>query len=545
MTTWGGDGREPGPRWTRRKEVSSVRARSLAWPWLLLLGFFALAPLACGPTQHEALVLGRGQDSETLDPANVTEGESTKVVAQIFEGLVEYEDETTSVRPCLATTWEVSPDGLEWTFTLRYGVRFHDGSPLTAEDVVFTIERQRDPNHPSHQGAFVYWNDMFDAVAGVEALSPERVRFRLARPYAPFLSNMAMFTVYIVSAKAFSKAGPEAFRRPVGTGPFRLRSWDRNSRLILERNPDYWRQGAKVERLVFTVVPDNTVRLLQLENGSIHLAEDPNPHDLARVEAKQKLKIQRDPGMNVAYFVMNTRRSPLNDPRLRRALAQAIDRKEIAEKLYYQAAIPAKGMIPPSLWGHHADSAPPAFDPEASRRALRELGYEKGLTLPLWIMDNPRPYMPQPRALAEYLEASFRKVGVELEVEEHEWAAYLEHLAHGRHTLALIGWTGDNGDPDNFLYVLLDKENAREGSASNYSFYQGEEVHQLLVQATQVADRAKRTQLYRRADEVLDREVPVLPLVHTQQVTLLSKRVQGFRRHPTGIPLLRKVGLSP
>lgn len=508
-----------------------------------LAACLALSLVACGaPPPPRALVFARGSDTVTMDPANASEGESVKVVMNLFEGLVEYEDDSTAVRPCLATTWEASADGKEWTFTLRRGVRFHDETPLNPDAVVFSFARQMDAEHPYHLGEFIYWNDMFTDIEGVEAVGVDRVRFRLRRAYAPFLSNLAMFTALVVSPTSFMRWGPETFRHPVGTGPFRLRSWDPGQRVVLERNPDYWREPARVERLVITTVGDNTVRQLQAENGSVDIVDQPSPHDLARAEGRAGLHVVRGVGMNVAYLAMNNQRPPFDREDVRRAVAMAVDREELARTIYRGTATPAKGMLPPSLWGHNPDSAPPAYDPALGTRVLRDAGFGGGLDTELWFMDNPRPYMPQPKAVAEYLKAKLAVVGIRVHLQEFEWATYLQKLQNGEHSMALIGWSGDNGDPDNFLYVLLDKLNARLGSASNYSFYQGEAVHQRLMTAAETPEPEVRTRLYREVDEILDREVPVLPLVHTQQLAVVSDQVSGLVLHPTGMVYFRQVG---
>ncbi len=543
------------------RERSAIRGAW--WPGLALALVAALGAAGCGEAPRErVLVHARGHDAITLDPANADEGESVKAVVNLFEGLVEYEDSTTSIRPCLATTWTASPDGLTWTFALRAGVRFHDGTPLTPESVVFSFARQYDAGHPHHQGEFIYWNDMYQDVVSVEvvegasgpaatattASAPAHggtVRFRLRQPYAPFLSNLAMFTASIVAPSGFATHGEESYRHPVGTGPFRFRRWEPGERLVLERNPDYWREGAKVDRLVFVPVADNTLRLLQVEKAAVQVADEPNPHDLGRIAGRDDVALVQAPGMNVAYLAMNNGKPPFDDVRVRRAVACAIDRAEVARRLYHGAATPAKGMLPPTLWGHEPDSAPPGPDLALGQELMRAAGHGSGIDTELWFMDNPRPYMPQPRALAEYLANVLPAVGVRVRLQEFEWGAYLEKLQHGEHSMALIGWTGDNGDPDNFLYVLLDKENARPGSASNYAFYQGEEVHRLLVAARAEPLEARRAELYRAVDRILDAEVPVLPLVHTDQLAVRRRGVSGLTLHPTGVVYFRRVGWTP
>lgn len=486
------------------------------------------------PKKGGTFTYGRGQDCVTLDPADMTDGESVKVAECLFDGLVRYKAGSTEVEPALATAWEVAPDGLSWTFTLREGVKFQDGTPLDAEAVVYTFERQRDPKHEAHgDGEYVYWHDQFSGVAKAEVAGPGKVKFTLERPFTPFLSNMAMFTAFIISPTAMKKSlGQKPAPVPVGTGPFKLVEWRRGEAVVLEANEGYWGGRPHLDRLVFQTITDNTTRLKKLEKGELHGADGLNPIDVAALAKDPDVRVLGLAGMNVGYLALNTKQKPFDDPRVREAVALCLDLDRVASKLYHGLAIPARNPLPPTLWGHANGVAKRAVDRERAKKLLADAGVP-GLKTELWTMTNPRPYMPEPDKVAQYIKAALAPAGIEVTVVPKEWSSYLQEIQTGKHPMCLMGWSGDNGDPDNFLYVLLDKENTTPGSASNYSFYDSQAVHDLLVAARVEPDQGKRAALYEKAQAQIAADVPMVPLVHTTQIKAFRKQVRGLRLHPT------------
>ena len=518
---------------------------------ILVLSLLALS--GCPDAAHQAgsggggaaptsgkgtLTWGSGADPVTLDPADATDGESVKPIANLFDTLVRYKEGSTEVEPCLATEWSVSEDRLTWTFELREGVEFHDGTPCDAAAVAFSFERQRDPNHPFHQGEFVYWHDQFSVVQKVEAKGERTVVFTLERPFVPFLANLAMFTASIVSPAQFEalKGQPESFAaRPVGTGPFKLVEWRRGEAVVLEAFDGYWGGRPSLDRLVFRTIPDNTSRVKLLQKGELDAIDGLNPADVTELAQSPGVKVVREPGMNTAYLALNNLEAPFDDVRVREAVALALDLGTVADKLYEGLAIPAANLVPPMIPGWHDGLQPRGQDRERARALLAEAGHPEGFETRLWTMTNPRPYMPQPDKLAQYVKGALQQVGIKVTVVPKEWASYLQEVQKGEHEMCFMGWIGDNGDADNFLYVLLDKENTTPGAASNYSFYRSDEVHELLVAARAEFDLAKRAGLYRKAQELIHRDVPMVPLVHNENKVALRERVSGFRLHPTGL----------
>ena len=320
--------------------------------------FFAIlmAITACSQQTGRTLVFGRGGDSVGLDPALETDGESFKVCDNIYETLVTFVPERTDLAPGLATSWQASEDGLTWTFHLREGVVFHDGMPFNADAVVFSLARQFKADHPFHkvEGAYQYWSSMSmsEIVRDVRKIDDVTVGIDLKRPNAPFLSNLAMNFCAIVSPSAVEKWGADFARHPVGTGPFRFVNWIKDDRIVLDRNPDYWGSAPKIERLIFRSIPENSVRLIALTQGSIDGMDNLVPDFLPTIESHDHLALLSQPGMNVGYLAMNMDKEPFQKLNVRRAINHAIDKQALIDNLYQGLAIPAVNPIPPTIWSY-------------------------------------------------------------------------------------------------------------------------------------------------------------------------------------------------
>lgn len=507
----------------------------------LALGLAATSLNACQVTppvtRDQVIIFGKSKDAVTLDPADATDGESSAVLVNIFEPLLRFQRESTQVEPALAESWVISDDKLTWTFTLREGITFHDGTPLDAAAVKFNYDRQRDPENPwRFKGLFEYWHLFFASVDSVEAPDARTVVFRLNRADATFLTNMALFTMGISSPTAIQKYGEDYFKHPVGTGPYYLDKWIRNEKIQLKRYEAYWGEKPGVERLIFKPVPDNAVRLLELEVGAIDVLDGINPDDVPRIRKNPELELLTQPGLNVGYLAMNALKKPYGDKRVRLAINHAINKEALVKAFFADGTLgtTAKNPMPPTIWGYNDQISPHAYDPERARQLLAEAGLGKGFETVLWVMPIARPHMPQPQRIAEAIQADLKAVGITAKIVTYEWGTYLDKLSGGEHEMALMGWIGDNGDPDNFLYTLLDKSNTKIGSAANYAFYQGEAVHQRLVQAQQIYDQDQRSRLYQEAQALIHADAPWVPLFHSTQMMATRKGVQGFFLHPVG-----------
>lgn len=483
------------------------------------------------------VVFGKSKDAVTLDPADTTDGESSAVVLNIFEPLLRFQREKTLVEPGLATEWKVSPDKLTWTFKLRKGVKFHDGTLLNAEAVKFNYDRQMDEKSPwRFKAKMEYWHLFFGAVTAIEAPAEDTVVFRLKMADATFLTNLALFNMGIASPTAIKKHGENVFKNPVGTGPYQFKAWIRNEKIILKRFPDYWGEAPKIDMLIYKPVPDNAVRLLELENGSIDVLDGINPDDVPRIRQNPALKLITQPGLNVGYLALNNLKKPLDNLKVRQAINYAINKPALVKAFFAEGSLGtvAVNPMPPTIWGYNHQVKDYDYNPEKAKQLLREAGHPNGFSLKLWTMPIARPYMPQPQRIAEAIQADLKAVGIETQIVSFEWGTYLDKLSGSEHDMALAGWIGDNGDPDNFLYTLLDKENTQKGSAANYAFYRGEEVHQILVKARTVYDQTERTRLYEQAQVLIKQDAPWVPLFHSTQMMATLAGVDGFYLHPVG-----------
>jgi len=502
-----------------------------------------------GENQAEkTFIFARGGDSVGLDPINVTDGESLYVTHQIFNSLLEYKPDSTEVVPALATEWENSKDGLTWTFKLRQGVKFHDGTDFNAEAVKYNFDRWRLPDHKKQKGSFEYYGYMFGGFPGVikdvQVVDPYTVKFILTKPQAPFLSNLAMAAFGISSPAAMEKYGDDYFKNPVGTGPFKFVKWEKDQQIVLERNEDYWGDKAKVKQVVFRVIPDNSARLMELQSGKIDAAIDINPDDVEKVKQDPNLQLLLRPSMNVGYLAMNNEKNPLNNVKVRQAINHAINKNALIEAFYAGLAKPAKNPLPPSLWGYNDDIQDYAYDQAKAKALLAEAGFPNGFKTTLWAMPNPRPYMPQGKEIAQAIQQDLAKIGIQTQIVTYDWATYIAKGQKGEHDLYLFGWTGDNGDPDNFLFALLDKTNAVKGSAGNVAFYKSDKVHDLLARAQEEPDQGKRAELYKQAQELIKEDAPWVPLVHSTPPVAAKKTVKNWLPHATGTEAFDKIVLE-
>ncbi|MBT2216150.1 ABC transporter substrate-binding protein [Virgibacillus dakarensis] len=485
---------------------------------------------------EKTLIFGRGADSIQLDPSKITDGESIYVTNQIYDTLVRYKEENTEVRPALATEWNVSDDGLTWTFQLRDDVKFHDGNDFSAEDVVYNFERW------ATSAEFIYYGYMFGAseddlggiIEKVEATGDYEVTITLSEPNAPFLQTLAMPPFGIASPEAVEKYGEDYFKNPVGTGPFVFDEWVPDDSITVTKNDDYFGEVANVEKVIFRTIPDNGARFMELQSGSIDMMTGLNPQDIQTAEDDENLQIIRRPSMNVSYLAMNTEKEgPMSEKLVRQAINLAIDKEKLIT-LYEGIGKPAKNPLPPSLWGYNDDIEDYGYDVEEAKKLLAEAGYADGFDTNLYIFSNPRDYMPQPKVTAQAIQEMLKEVNINVEIVENDWDTHLAATENGEHDMAFLGWTGDNGDPDNFLYVLLDKDNAKMGSAGNIAFYKSDELHDLLKQAQTEMDQEKRTELYLQAQELIHEDAPWFPIAHTTPPIAASKKVVDYVPHATG-----------
>lgn len=517
---------------------------------------FVFLPLQANADSHAkggTLIFGRGGDSVGLDPAFEVDGESFKVCDNIYDTLVQYKveseelDERTELEPGLAESWESSEDGLTWTFNLRKNVNFHDGTPFNAEAVLFSLNRQHDKTHPYHNlgGTYVYWEDtgLASIVDKITASDAFTIQIKLKEPYAPFIYTIAITPFAIVSPTAVKKFGEKYSNNPVGTGPFIFERWDRKDKIVLKANENYWGGRPKIDRVIFRSIPDNAIRLIELQQENLHIMEFPNPDDLQQIQKDDSIELLSQPGTNIGYLALNMERPPFDNNKVRRAINHAINKSDIIKHLYQGLGIPAKNPIPPTLWSYDDTIADFEYDPELAKQLLAEAGYEDGFETTLWALPVPRPYIPDGRALAEVIQSELSNISIKAKIVTYDWGTYLEKTKNGEHDMAMLGWSADLGDPDNFFYFLLSKTSA-EKPAGNIAFYKSNEMQSILEKARSITDREKRIALYKEAQHLFHKDAPWVPLAHAKQVLVVNKKVKNLKLHPLNWKYLRNITIE-
>ncbi|MBT4934682.1 MAG: ABC transporter substrate-binding protein [Rhodospirillaceae bacterium] len=472
----------------------------------------------------------------------------------IYNRLVEFEPGTTKVVPGLAESWSATPDGLSYTFKLRKGVKWHSNKNFTptrdfnADDVLFSFNRQWKEDHPYNGvsgGKYLYfgWMDMGTALASIDKIDDYTVKITLNSPDAPFVSNLAMDFASILSAEYADKMASGDKERvdndPIGTGPFEFVSYKKDAFVRFKAFDQYWEGKPKIDKLVFAITVDAQVRYQKLKAGECHIMPYPNPADIASMKKDKDINLLSQEGLNVGYIAFNAERAPFDDVRVRRALSMAINKQAILDVVYKGAGSAAKNPIPPTMWSYNDAVVDYPYDPKAAKALLAEAG-AAGLDTDIWAMPVARPYNPNARRIAELVQADWAKIGVTAKIVSYEWGEYRKRIRAGEHGTAMLGWTGDNGDPDNFMFVLLGCEAAK----SNAARWCNTRFDKLLRDAKLTSDQAERTKLYEQAQVVFKREAPWFTIAHSVQFRPVRKEVVGFKIHPLGSHIFKYVDLK-
>lgn len=485
------------------------------------------------------LVMARVKDAVVLDPSHATDGLSLNTTAEVMESLVTFKPGSFDLAPALATKWESSNGGKTWTFTLRDGAKFSDGTPADAEAVKFNFDRWRLTTNPAHGNfSYSYYADMFGgfpgAIVDVKALSPTRVQFTLAHPMGPFLRNLAMPAFAIGSPSAI-KTDPKAFElKPVGSGPYQVAEWVKDDHITLAANPAYTGTLAKpaFQTVIIRDIPDQATSVLSIQKGDIQMLTDPRPDDAKALAQQKGVTVAKQPSNNVSYVAMNVEKKPFGNLAVRQAIAYAIDVHAMVKGLYAAGAVAADNWTPPGMVGENPAVKAYPHDIAKAKALLKSAGLPNGFSTSLYYPTSPRPYMPEPQRVAETIQANLRDIGVNLTLQPYEFGVFLSKVRNGEHEMCLIGWTGDNGDPDNFLYPLLDQDSAHKGTAQNYSFWRDPNFHKLMLDGQRSVDDALRKTIYARANALVHDQVPAVPLVHTTVPIILSSSLDGFVPSP-------------
>jgi peptide/nickel transport system substrate-binding protein len=551
-----------------------------SWRILLLFAVAVVVVAGCGGSDDNAsegggksggtLVFAGAADPVSLDGALVSDGESIRVITQIFETLINLKPGTTELEPGLATDWEVSPDAKTYTFSLREGVKFHDGTDFNAAAVCANFDRWynfkgplQSPSASYYYGAFFGGfkknesEDLSDPLyKSCEARNPTTAVVTLTRPSASLLGALVQQAFSIASPTALKKykadagtldpdtgfkpSGTFGTQHPSGTGPFEFVSWTREDRLVLKRFEGYWGDKAKLDQLIIRPIADNAARLQALQNDEIQGYDLVEPQDVATIQGDDNLKILDRPAFNVAYVGINQKKAPFDDLKVRQAVAYGLDREAVVNNFYGGRGVVAKEMMPPEVEGYADDVTEYKYDPAKAKQLLQQAGVKMPLKVDFWYpSDVSRPYMPNPKNNFEAFSASLNKSGFKVVPHTAPWDPdYLGRVDEGTAgDLNLIGWTGDFADADNFIGTFFQDYSPQFG-------FRDPKLFKLLDNAEIESDRAKRIDMYKEANRMIMEELPAVPYAHTKPALAFRKDVNGFVPSPTTNELFSTVTIG-
>ncbi|MDH2925130.1 dipeptide transport system substrate-binding protein [Nicoletella semolina] len=498
--------------------------------------------------EHKTFVNCVSRSPSGFSPALVMEGISYNASSQqVYNRLVEFKRGSTEIEPALAESWTVSEDGLTYTFKLRKGVKFHSNKyfkpsrEFNADDVIFSFLRQLDKNHPYHnvsKATYPYFNVMKfpQLLKSVEKVNDHTVKITLNKQDATFIASLGMDFISIYSAEyadKLLKAGtPEILdTTPIGTGPFVFSGYQLDQRIRFLAHKDYWNGKADIDRLIFDIVPDATTRYAKLRAGTCDMIDFPNPADLEKMKTDPKINLLSQEGLNIAYIAFNTEKAPFDNIKVRQALNYAVDKNTIIDAVYRGAGVVAKNPLPPTIWGYNNSITGYEYNPEKAKALLKEAGFENGFETNIWVQPVVRASNPNPRRMAELIQGDWEKVGVKTKLVTYEWGDYIKRTKAGELTAGTYGWSGDNGDPDNFLSPLFGSANIGN---SNYARFNNPEFDALLEKAVGLSDKAERTKIYEQAQVILNEQAPWINVAHSINFAPTSKRVRDFKQSPFG-----------
>lgn len=494
----------------------------------------------------------------SFNPQLETDGSTFNVTHHIYDRLFDFEHGTTKTVPNLVEKREIDDKGLEYTFDLKKGVKFHTTPyftptrELNADDVIFSFNRQRDTKHPYHKvsgGTYLYFQsmDMQNLIKDIVKINDYKIKFILSKPNAPFLANLAMDFASIFSKeyadKLLDAKTPEKIdHEPIGTGPFVFNEYTKDTLVRLTSFKEYFSRRGNIETLIFAITPDANVRFQKLKTNECQLIAYPAVADLEAIRRDTNLVLLERPGLNTGYLSMNVKKKPFDNKWVRQAMNHALNREAYIQAVYLGNAQVAKSPLPPTIWSYNDKVKEYDYNIDKAKALLKKAGLPKGFKTELWTLPVARPYNPAGKKLGEMMQADLAKVGIQVKLMTYDWPTYLNKLDKGEHTLAQAGWNGDNGDPDNFLYTLLSCAAVKGGS--NNAAWCYKPFDDLVVKAQKSNNVKERTQLYEKAQVVFKEEVPWVVIAHSTAYRALRKNISNYKITPTNIENLKLVEIK-
>ncbi|MEM3658352.1 MAG: glutathione ABC transporter substrate-binding protein [Candidatus Hadarchaeum sp.] len=471
-----------------------------------------------------------------LDPGFSAGTPAQGVRKLIWETLVD-RDEEGRIVPLLAQSWEVSEDGLRWTFHLRTGIKFHNGDYLKSEDVKASLERVIDPKYGLPRRATLA------PIKEVEIIDEYTVVVVTRYPFSPLLYHLSMDVAAIMSKVALDTYGYEMHQigwHPVGTGPYKYDSHIPEERIVLVRFEEYWGPRPYFDKIVFRFIPEAATRLLLLETGVVDIVEMVPPHEVSRLKATPGIKVLQVPGNRVAHLGLNCQRAPFDNPKVRQALQFAIDKEALVKGLLYGAGSPADSIVAPGVFGYHSVGFY-TYNPERAKTLLAEAGYATGLEFEIW---TPSGRYFQDKETVEAIQAMLAEIGIQANVKVFDWTTYLsvlrKPLTENVSQAYFLGWEVGTDDIA-YLLDLVFTSTAWPPAGWNTMFYKNEEVDSLIEQGKAELDPDVRRQIYARLQELVMNDSPWIPLYVYDQIFAMRADIEGFWAWPSGTVILHNV----
>ncbi len=508
---------------------------------LMVATALALSGPTAAQTPPNVLVVGQIAEPASLDPHVSTAANDFRIAVNLYDGLVRNKSGTLEIEPALATDWTISDDGLEYTFNLREGVTFHDGTPFNAEAVKFNFDRMLDETHPFADTGPFPLSFFFSSVENVEVVDDLTVKFTLNEPFAPFMSNLASPTGLIVSPAAVEQYGSDYGRNPVGTGPFKFEEWQSNTRVVASRNQDYWDGEPPLEAVIFRPITDANTRVAEMLSGGIDVLLETPPDNVAQFRDDANYQVVEAVGPHVWYVMLNAKEGPFTDVRVRQAVNYAVNKESLVNDVLQGTAEVSAGPIPPAFnWAYNEEVDPYPYDPEMARQLLAEAGAD-GASLTFLVTEGGSG-MLDPVPMGTAIQADLAAVGLDVEIQTYEWNTFLSEVnpgLEGKADMAEMAWM--TSDPDTLPFLTLRTAAWPEEGGFNSSYYSNPEVDELLDQARIATDQAERADLYKQVQEVVNEDAPWLFVANWKQNAVVTSAVEAFQLQPDFGLVLREV----
>lgn len=475
-------------------------------------------------SESKPFVIARSGDADLIDPGFAWDEGDIDVVFHVYDGLVKFKNDDLEVEPALATDWKSSEDGKTWTFNLRKGVKFHDGTDFNSNAVVQSFKRITDKSNKFYgqvQGGYSYLGYLMgDVIEDVIAIDDDTVNIKLNQKFAPFLSYMGYYSEFIVSPTALEKYGADFPKNPVGTGPYMFDKWKKGEYLQLKANKDYWGEKPKLETLIFKVVPDSSTRLMELQTGAVDAIKGIDPSQLENIKQNPELKLLTVPGANIFYTAINTQKPPFDNVKVRQALNYSIDVNKIVDFIYEGNGTRAINALPPTVFAFDNTAGPYEYNTEKAKALLKEAGFPNGIELKLNTFMHARPYVSKPVQIAEIMKADMEKAGIKVEIVTNEWATHSDIMKNMKHDIGFTGWY-DIPYPSNFLKTM-----ALEGGNTGY---EPQELKDLALKALGTYDLSEQEKYWKEFQQKLHEGAPLIPIAHNNYTGAVRSNVTGFK----------------